>query len=181
MLFWTQSHTTGFVFSCSNPTGYTVIIGQPTSNPDPESPKGQSQSIPLPMPMPPPGPQSPGSASAAGEENPGETLPESKWLVRDTWSDWCTASSIQSAIIISVLLRHVCQLFVYLCCITASPVIHNKPTLTQCCHVYELTCLIPACLSLKCLFACCWFNFVSLCCCCQRRSMAEWGIYFQLL
>lgn len=80
------SHAAGFVFSCSNPTGNTVIIGQPTSNLGPESPEGQSQPIPLPMPMPPPEPKSPTSTNPAGEENPGETLPESKWLVRATVS-----------------------------------------------------------------------------------------------
>ncbi|XP_029984929.1 dnaJ (Hsp40) homolog, subfamily C, member 5 gamma a isoform X1 [Sphaeramia orbicularis] len=59
--------------------GNTVIIGQPTSKLSPESPEGQqSQPIPLPLPMPPPEPQSPTAASPAGEENPGETLPESK-------------------------------------------------------------------------------------------------------
>lgn len=70
------------VCSCSDPTGYTVIIGQPKSNLGPESPEGQSQPIPMPLPMPlpmpPPEPQSPVPASPAGEENPGETLPESK-------------------------------------------------------------------------------------------------------
>ncbi|XP_026174582.1 dnaJ (Hsp40) homolog, subfamily C, member 5 gamma a isoform X2 [Mastacembelus armatus] len=58
--------------------GNTVIICQPTSNLGPEGPEGQNQPIPLPMPMPPPQPQSQTSASPAGEENPGETLPESK-------------------------------------------------------------------------------------------------------
>ncbi|KAL7388246.1 hypothetical protein ABVT39_009922 [Epinephelus coioides] len=57
--------------------GYTVIIGQPKSDLGPENPEGQSQPIPLPMPMPPPPePHSPTAGSPAGEENPGETLPE---------------------------------------------------------------------------------------------------------
>lgn len=59
--------------------GYTVIIGQPKSDLGPENPEGQSQPIPLPMPMPPPPePHSLTAGSPAGEENPGETLPESK-------------------------------------------------------------------------------------------------------
>ncbi|KAM8847304.1 dnaJ (Hsp40) homolog, subfamily C, member 5 gamma a isoform X1 [Synchiropus splendidus] len=51
--------------------GHTVIIGQPTSNSN-QSPEGPAPPIPLPMPAP------CAPASPAGEENPGETLPESK-------------------------------------------------------------------------------------------------------
>ena len=58
--------------------GYTVIIGQPKSNLGPEGLEGQSQPIPLPLPMAPPEPHPPTPASPAGEETPGETLPESK-------------------------------------------------------------------------------------------------------
>jgi len=87
------TYTSGFVCSSSNPTGNTIIIIQPTSNLDSESPEDQSKPIPLPMPMPPPEPQSPTSANAAGEENPGETLPGSKWLVRATASNYCVPFS----------------------------------------------------------------------------------------
>ncbi|XP_060947643.1 dnaJ (Hsp40) homolog, subfamily C, member 5 gamma a isoform X1 [Limanda limanda] len=69
----------GFLSSCSNPTGNTVIIGQPKSNPAPESSDGPGRPIPLPLAMPPPAePKAPSSAGPAGAENPGETLPESK-------------------------------------------------------------------------------------------------------
>ncbi len=74
---FTCSHTVGCRV-CSNPTGFTVIISQPTSNVDPESSEGKSQPIPLPMPMPMPPAEPLSPTSAAGEENPGETLPESK-------------------------------------------------------------------------------------------------------
>lgn len=76
----TRSHAGGFLCSRSDPTGYTVIIGQPKSNPGADGPEGPSQPapVPLPMPMPPAEAQSPSPAGPAGEENPGGTLPESK-------------------------------------------------------------------------------------------------------
>ncbi|XP_043962344.1 dnaJ (Hsp40) homolog, subfamily C, member 5 gamma a isoform X1 [Gambusia affinis] len=58
--------------------GTTVIIIQPASDLGPETPEEQSKPIPLPMPMPPPEPQSPPSANTAGEENPRDSLQESK-------------------------------------------------------------------------------------------------------
>lgn len=89
---------------CSDPTtGNTVIIVQPPTSPSSEDPDSQAppvqtqQPIPLPMTTATSGPQlnasSPTSTSPAGEENPGETLPQSKWLVRDT-SSFCVSSVV---------------------------------------------------------------------------------------
>ncbi|KAG7280375.1 hypothetical protein CRUP_022203 [Coryphaenoides rupestris] len=68
--------------------GNTVIIVQPPTSPSSEDPDSQAppvqtqQPIPLPMTTATSGPQlnasSPTSTSPAGEENPGETLPQSK-------------------------------------------------------------------------------------------------------
>ncbi|CAL8318153.1 unnamed protein product [Merluccius merluccius] len=70
--------------------GGGVIIVQPPTSPSSEDPDSQAppvyiqQPIPLPMPTATPAPEpqlnasSPTSASPAGEENPGETLPQSK-------------------------------------------------------------------------------------------------------
>lgn len=84
-LKWT--HTSGF--PCFNPTGTTVIIIQPASDLGPETPEEQSKPILLPLPMPPPEPQLPPSANTEGEENPRDSLQESKWLVRAASNDLC--------------------------------------------------------------------------------------------
>jgi hypothetical protein len=68
------------------PTGNTVIIVQPPTSPSSEDPDSQAPPV-HPLPMPPL--SSP--ASPAGAENPSETLPQSKWLVRDT-SSFCVSS-----------------------------------------------------------------------------------------
>lgn len=178
----TCSHATGFVFSCSHPTGYTVIISQPTSNLGPESPEGQSQPIPLPMPMPPPEPQLSTSASPAGEENPGETLPESKWLVRATSSDLCIRPSYIRLVLYEklfsslVLPVHACQLPACTWLITAPSLIHNKyPVLSNYhSHAYLLqrsTCMFFfVCFFLSCPYACCCYIKAPYC---QKICMAE--------
>lgn len=56
--------------------GDTVIVDQPASDPPPKSPEDETKPRPLPVPLPPP--SSRGGENPEGEENPGETLPESK-------------------------------------------------------------------------------------------------------
>lgn len=73
-----HSHTAGPLFSCSNLTGSTVIIIQPTSNLGPETPEGKNQPIPLPMPTSPSEPQSLTSAASPEDVDPAEAAPESK-------------------------------------------------------------------------------------------------------
>ncbi|KAG7234667.1 hypothetical protein INR49_004130 [Caranx melampygus] len=69
--------------SMLQPTGNTVIIGQPTSTLGPDGPDGQPQPIPMPMPMPPPEPQAPTSAEPAGRRTPGDVT-----RVEMTLTEW---------------------------------------------------------------------------------------------